>query len=103
MTRGAAGFAYSWTAGWPGRIPSLERLRVLGHVRSSTQKQAPSSETQACRLRDAADVFGWDLTIREEAAASAKTLAGRPSSLPRGPTSAPDTPTPSRWLRWTGW
>lgn len=53
-------------------------LRVLGYVRRSTDKQAMSPETQARRLRDAADVFGWDLTILEEDAASAKTLDGRP-------------------------
>ncbi len=53
-------------------------LRVLGYVRRSTDKQALSPETQARRLRDAADVFGWDLTIREEDAASAKSLGGRP-------------------------
>src|SRR4051812_46640483 len=55
-----------------------DRLRVLGYVRRSTDKQAMSPETQARRLRDAAGVFGWDLTIREENAASAKTLGGRP-------------------------
>lgn len=53
-------------------------MRVLGYVRRSTDKQAMSPETQARRLRDAAEVFGWDLTIREEEAASAKTLDGRP-------------------------
>ncbi|WP_193608266.1 recombinase family protein [Nocardioides lijunqiniae] len=52
--------------------------RVLGYVRRSTDKQAMSPETQARRLRDAADAFGWALTIREEDAASAKTLDGRP-------------------------
>lgn len=57
---------------------SNEPLRVLGYVRRSTDKQAMSPETQARRLRDAADVFGWDLTIREEDAASAKSLDGRP-------------------------
>ncbi|WP_205474452.1 recombinase family protein [Nocardioides sp. SYSU D00038] len=53
-------------------------MRVLGYVRRSTDKQAMSPETQARRLRDAADIFGWDLTIREEDAASAKSLDGRP-------------------------
>ncbi|MCB0908232.1 MAG: recombinase family protein [Nocardioidaceae bacterium] len=57
---------------------SNEPLRVLGYVRRSTDKQAMSPETQARRLRDAAEVFGWDLTIREEDAASAKSLHGRP-------------------------
>lgn len=53
-------------------------LRVLGYVRRSTDKQAMSPETQARRLRDAAEVLGWELTIREEDAASAKSLDGRP-------------------------
>ncbi|ROR89334.1 recombinase family protein [Nocardioides aurantiacus] len=53
-------------------------LRVLGYVRRSTDKQAMSPETQARRLREAATAYGWDLTIREEDAASARTLAGRP-------------------------
>jgi len=57
---------------------SNEPLRVLGYVRRSTDKQAMSPETQARRLCDAADVLGWELTIREEDAASAKTLDGRP-------------------------
>lgn len=53
-------------------------LRVLGYVRRSTDKQAMSPETQARRLRDAAEVFGWELAIRVEDAASAKSLDGRP-------------------------
>lgn len=53
-------------------------LRVLGYVRRSTDKQAMSPETQADRLRGAADVFGWRLMIREEEAASGKTMDGRP-------------------------
>lgn len=53
-------------------------LRVLGYVRRSTDKQAMSPKTQARRLRDAADIFDWDLTIREEQAASGKSLDGRP-------------------------
>ncbi|MCW2738879.1 recombinase family protein [Nocardioides sp.] len=57
---------------------TTEPLRVLGYVRRSTDKQAMSPETQARRLRDAAEIFGWDLTIREEDAASAKSLDGRP-------------------------
>lgn len=55
-----------------------EPLRVLGYVRRSTDKQAMSPETQARRLRSAADQHGWDLSIREEDAASARTLDGRP-------------------------
>jgi DNA invertase Pin-like site-specific DNA recombinase len=57
---------------------TTDTLRVLGYVRRSTDKQAMSPETQARRLRDAADIFGWDLTIREEQAASGKSLDGRP-------------------------
>lgn len=51
---------------------TTDSLRVLGYLRRSTDKQAMSPETQARRLRDAAHVFGWDLTIREEDAASAQ-------------------------------
>lgn len=53
-------------------------MQMYGYVRRSTSKQAMSPETQRRRLRLAAEASGWDLVLREEDAASAKTLAGRP-------------------------
>src|SRR5689334_9956374 len=54
-------------------------LRVIGYVRRSTDKQAMSPETQVRLLHAAADFGGWaELALREEDAASAKSLDGRP-------------------------
>ncbi|WP_299052158.1 recombinase family protein [uncultured Nocardioides sp.] len=54
------------------------RPRVLGYVRRSTDKQGISVEVQAARLTEAAELLDWDLDLRIEEAASAKSLAGRP-------------------------
>lgn len=53
-------------------------MRVLGYVRRSTDKQAMSPSTQIGLLQAAAESRGWELSIREEEAASGKTTDGRP-------------------------
>ncbi len=54
------------------------RLRVIGYVRVSTDKQEIGPEVQVQALEAAAARSGWDLTIVREAAASAKSMANRP-------------------------
>lgn len=53
-------------------------MKVLGYVRVSTNKQEIGPEVQAAALQDEAARNGWDLEIRREDAASAKSLQGRP-------------------------
>lgn len=54
-------------------------LRVIGYVRVSTNRQEVGPEVQADALQAMADlVDGWDLDVRREDAASAKSLQGRP-------------------------
>ena len=54
-------------------------LRVIGYIRVSTNKQEVGPEVQADALRSMADLVGdWDLDLRREDAASAKSLEGRP-------------------------
>lgn len=55
-----------------------DNLKVIGYVRRSTDKQDISPEVQADRLRTAAELIGWDLELRFEDVASAKSLEGRP-------------------------
>ena len=56
----------------------MKDKRVLGYVRRSTDKQSISVEVQVARLIEAAEVLGWELDLRVEEAASAKSLDGRP-------------------------
>lgn len=53
-------------------------MRVLGYSRRSTDKQGISVDVQQQQLTDAAGLFGWDLELRSEDVASAKSLDGRP-------------------------
>ncbi len=54
-------------------------MNVLGYVRVSTNKQEGSPEVQAQRLTEWADLAGdWSLELRQEDAASAASLKGRP-------------------------
>lgn len=54
------------------------RLHVIGYVRVSTSKQDIGPEVQIAALRAEADRLGWELDLRRENAASAKTLKNRP-------------------------
>ncbi|CAL8898615.1 recombinase family protein [Kocuria varians] len=54
------------------------QLRVIGYVRVSTSKQDIGPEVQIAALQAEADRLGWDLDLRRENAASAKTLKNRP-------------------------
>lgn len=54
------------------------QLRVIGYVRVSTNKQDIGPEVQIAALRAEADRLGWELDLRRENAASAKTLKNRP-------------------------
>ncbi|MCT1457917.1 recombinase family protein [Kocuria rhizophila] len=54
------------------------QLRVIGYVRVSTSKQDIGPEVQIAALQAEADRQGWDLDLRRENAASAKTLKNRP-------------------------
>jgi DNA invertase Pin-like site-specific DNA recombinase len=58
--------------------PAATALRVLGYVRVSTSKQEIGPEVQVAALEAEAARNGWELTIRREDAASAKSLDGRP-------------------------
>lgn len=61
----------------PARVG--QPLRVIGYVRVSTNRQEVGPEVQADALQAMATlVGGWDLDIRREDAASAKSLMGRP-------------------------
>ncbi|GAB3535420.1 recombinase family protein [Arthrobacter tecti] len=53
-------------------------LKILGYVRVSTNKQDISPEVQVAALEAEAARLGWNLTIRRENAASAKSLRNRP-------------------------
>lgn len=53
-------------------------MRVIGYVRVSTDKQDIGPEVQVAALTAEAARLGWDLDLRREDAASAKTLKGRP-------------------------
>lgn len=53
-------------------------LRVIGYVRVSTNKQEIGPAVQMLDLQMEADRMGWDLDLRREDAASAKSLKGRP-------------------------
>lgn len=54
-------------------------LRVIGYVRVSTNKQEVGPEVQIDALQGMADLLGtWDLDLRREEAASAKSMDGRP-------------------------
>jgi len=53
--------------------------RVLGYVRVSTDRQDVGPEVQIDALRRAAAAGGWELELRREDAASARSLAGRPA------------------------
>lgn len=58
---------------------TIKTLRVIGYVRVSTNRQEVGPEVQAKALTDWADMLGtWDLDIRREDAASAKSMDGRP-------------------------
>jgi DNA invertase Pin-like site-specific DNA recombinase len=54
------------------------RLRVLGYVRRSTDKQGISIAEQTGQLVVAADLQGWDLDLRNEDVASGKSTDDRP-------------------------
>lgn len=56
----------------------MKPLRVTGYVRVSTDKQDLGPEAQVAALTAEAARLGWDLDLRREDAASAKTLKGRP-------------------------
>lgn len=53
-------------------------LRVIGYVRVSTNKQDIGPEVQIAALSAEAQRSGWDLDIRREDAASAKSMKNRP-------------------------
>lgn len=53
-------------------------MRVIGYVRVSTDKQDIGPEVQVAALTAEAARLGWDLDLRREDAASAKSLRGRP-------------------------
>lgn len=53
-------------------------LTVIGYVRVSTNKQDIGPEVQIAALQTEADRNGWNLDIRRENAASAKSLRNRP-------------------------
>jgi len=57
---------------------SLTPLRVIGYVRVSTNKQEIGPAVQILDLQLEAERLGWDLDLRREDAASAKSLKGRP-------------------------
>lgn len=52
--------------------------RVIGYIRVSTDKQDIGPEVQVRELTREAEARGWDLDLRREDAASAKSLKGRP-------------------------
>ena len=52
--------------------------RVIGYVRVSTSKQEIGPDVQRAALDAEAARKGWQLDIRQENAASAKSLANRP-------------------------
>lgn len=52
--------------------------KVIGYVRVSTNKQDVSPDVQIAALGAEADRRGWELEIRQEEAASAKSVKGRP-------------------------
>lgn len=53
-------------------------LNVVGYVRVSTDKQEIGPEVQRAALEAEAAAKGWKLTIRQENAASARSMANRP-------------------------
>lgn len=59
-------------------IGGMSTLRVIGYVRVSTDKQDIGPEVQIAELTAEASRHGWDLELRREDAASAKSLKGRP-------------------------
>lgn len=59
-------------------VPPGQPLRVLGYVRVSTAKQDIGPEVQIAALEAEAARLGWQLEIRREDAASAKSMEGRP-------------------------
>ncbi|NNM48546.1 recombinase family protein [Micrococcus luteus] len=52
--------------------------RVIGYIRVSTNKQDIGPEVQVRELTREAEARGWELDLRREDAASAKSLKGRP-------------------------
>lgn len=63
---------------YPRIMNSSTPLRVIGYVRVSTSKQDIGPEVQIADLRRMAELRGWDLEIRREEAASAKSMDNRP-------------------------
>lgn len=61
-----------------GCMTTSKALRVIGYVRVSTAKQDVSPEVQISALEAEAKRQGWQLQIRREEAASAKSLKNRP-------------------------
>lgn len=59
-------------------MKSDKPMRVIGYVRVSTSKQDIGPEVQMLDLDMEAHAQGWQLEIRREDAASAKSLKGRP-------------------------
>ena len=59
-------------------MTTLTPLAVIGYVRVSTNKQDIGPEVQITALRAVANRNGWNLDIRRENAASAKSLRNRP-------------------------
>lgn len=53
-------------------------LRAIGYVRVSTAKQEIGPEVQVAALTREGERRGWELELRREDAASAKSLKGRP-------------------------
>ena len=52
---------------------------VIGYIRVSTNKQEVGPEVQRAALEKEASAKGWNLDIRQESAASAKSLTNRPA------------------------
>lgn len=59
----------------------IRRLRVIGYVRVSTDKQEVGPEVQIDTLTAEASRMDWDLTIVREDATSASTVSRRPKML----------------------
>ena len=59
-------------------VTSTEKLRVIGYVRASTNKQDISPEVQEAALMGEGARKGWELDIRREKAVSGSSLKNRP-------------------------
>ncbi|WP_394253707.1 recombinase family protein [Arthrobacter pityocampae] len=59
-------------------MDSTPAQRVIGYIRVSTDKQDIGPEVQRAALEAEAQRQGWNLTIAQENAASAKSLRNRP-------------------------